>query len=54
MTSAFANTVCVYPQNLSDMIRNPVSRNVSVIKAFSKLDHILQNMSLVQHSAKSF
>lgn len=36
------------------MIRKLVSSNKSVIKAFSKLDLILQNMSLVQHSAKSF
>lgn len=56
MTSASANTVYVqlYPQDQSNLIRKLVSRIVSVITAFSKLDLILQNIRLVQHSAKSF
>lgn len=43
-----------YPQNQSDKIRKPWERNMRGIKAFSKLDLILQNKSLVQHSAKPF
>lgn len=56
MTSASANTVYVqlYPQDQSNLIRKLVSRIVSVIMAFSNLDLILQNIKLVQHSAKSF
>lgn len=50
-------TRCVlncYPQNQSGKISKPRERNVRGIKAFSKLDLILQNKSLVQHSAKPF
>lgn len=43
-----------YPQNQIDKIRKPWEKNVRGIKAFSKLDLILQNKSLVQHSAKPF
>lgn len=46
--------IVILRTRVSDKIRKPWERNMRRIKAFSKLDLILQNKSLVQHSAKPF